>query len=480
MSSLDAESMHRLAKMALDAGEVASPEQALELFADYRLRLHVGDGWADTLAGQACFLTALNTAARAFLGGVEVHGDLNVMLQVPLYEGREAHEVVEELGGKVSKNAITSLPTVVLGAAPAAPLPGFCIRLSWDHWRASVTPVMTSASLICKNDNPLAGVAAAAIGVNEAFLHIRGDLLDAGHRTVGLSLWNPLAVTDWHEDVLRGPALQYLPKALWLVGLGHLGQAYAWTMGMLPYRVDGRPHLVLQDFDKSTKSNLSTCMLLSSADIGKRKVRHVGKRLEAAGFTIDLVERRFGPHHHVMPNEPTTVLFGVDNVAARRDLDSAGFAMVVEAGLGSGYRDFRNIRTHTFPGPRKPSEIWTSGAGAQVAVELNDTYKKLARKGNDLCGMTQLASRAVATPFVGAMAAALVLSEVIRPLHGGPVHPTIDLQLKNLRYRTGSPPSKYVGLPTSYVQALSPKSAASKPQQSDPQSYGATATLSWS
>ena len=37
----------------------------------------------------------------------------------------------------------------------------------------------------------------------------------------------------------------------------------------------------------------------------------------------------------------------------------------------------------------------------------------------------RLASRAVATPFVGALAAALVLAEIIRPLHGGGVHSTL-------------------------------------------------------
>ena len=72
MTQWNAESMHRLAKLALDAGEVSTPEEALELFSRYRLHLHLGAGWADTLAGQACFLTALNTAVRAFLGGVVV------------------------------------------------------------------------------------------------------------------------------------------------------------------------------------------------------------------------------------------------------------------------------------------------------------------------------------------------------------------------------------------------------------------------
>lgn len=460
MTTLDAESMHRLAKLALDSGEVSSPEGALALFSRYRLRIHLGAGWADTFAGQACFLTALNTAVRAFLGGVEVYGDLSPVLRVPIYDGRKAQVVVKELGGTVAADPTSGSPTLVLGCAPAGTAPDFCIHLTWDAWCASVTPLADNCGLPCVADNPLAGVAAAALGVNEAFLHIRGDLPDAGYRAIGLSLWSPLAVTDWRTDAHRGRALQYLPSSLWLVGLGHLGQAYAWTLGMLPYPVDGRPHLVLQDFDKATKSNLSTCLLLTAADLGKRKVRLVAKRLEEAGFTTDFVERRFGPNHQVQTDEPTTLLFGIDNVAGRRDLDTAGFALVVEAGLGSGYRDFRNIRTHTFPGPRRPSEIWAAADAAQVAVELNDVYKKLAQERNDLCGMTQLASRAVATPFAGALAATLVLAEVIRPLHGGGVHATLDLQMKDLRHRTGTDPTDYHGLCSPYVQAAYPSSKA--------------------
>lgn len=452
MSPLDAESMHRLAKLALDVGEVASPEEALELFSRYRVRIHLGRGWANTLAGQACFLTALNTAARAFLGGVEVYGDLDPVLGVPLFEGRRAHGIVQELGGEVSSNVGSDLPALVLGAAPEMPLPSFCVRPSWDHWQACVTPVEGKDTLTCASDNPMAGMVAGALAVNEAFLFVRRDLPDAGHRSVGLSLWAPLEATNWRADEHKGPPLQYLPKALWLVGLGHLGQAYAWALGMLPYPVESRPHLVLQDFDKVTKSNLSTCMLISSSDLGKRKVRLVAQRLEAAGFTTALVERRFGSDHRLTADEPTTALFGVDNVAARRDLDSAGFAMTVEAGLGSGYRDFRSIRTHTFPGPRKPSEIWTAETAVQTAVELNDAYRALAEERGDLCGMTQLASRAVATPFVGAVAAALVLAEVIRPFHSGGVHWALDLQLKNPRYCTGALATPYVGTMPPFIE----------------------------
>ena len=451
MTDFNAESMHRLAKMALDSGEVASPEEAVALVSRYRLRVHLGAGWAGTLAGQACFLTALNTAVRAFLGGVEVNGDLDHTLDVPLFQGRSARLVAEELGAQVAGNTATALPTLVVGAAPEGALPEFCVRLSWDHWCFEIAPAVEGDGLTCRDDNPLAGIGAAALGVNEAFLHVRGDLAEAGHRNVGMSLWNPLAVGDWRGDAHKGPTLAYLPKSLWIVGLGHLGQAYAWTMGLMPYPLEARPHLVLQDFDKATKSNLSTCLLLWTEDLLKPKVRVVASRLEAAGFATSLVERRFGAAHQVMGDEPTTALFGVDNVAARRDLDTAGFSLVVEAGLGSGYRDFRNIRLHTFPGPRQPSAIWSAESTTQAAVELNDTYKKLADERQDICGMTLLASRAVATPFVGALAAVLALAEVMRPLHGGLVHAAVDVQMKSLRYRTGAAPSVHGGLAPAFV-----------------------------
>lgn len=451
MTMLDADSMHRLAKMALDAGNVSSPDEALELFSRYRLRLHLGTGWAETLAGQACFLTALNAGTRAFLGGVEVYGDLSPALSVPLYAGRHVSSVITELGGIAVSNADTDLPTLVIGETSPPALPSFCVQMGWDHWCCAITPAAVGSPLVCIDDNPLSGIAAAALGVNEAFAHVRSDFPDAGHRSIGLSLWSPLAVKNWHDDAHKGPALTYLPQALWLVGLGHLGQAYTWSLGMLPYPSNARPHLVLQDFDKATKSNLSTCMLLTAADLGKKKVRVIAQRMEAAGFTTSLVERRFGAHHRLMADEPTTALFGVDNVTARRDLDTAEFALVVEAGLGSGYRDFRNIRTHTFPGLRKPTEVWRAEDASQAAVELNETYRRLASERNDLCGMTLLASRAVATPFVGSLAAALVVAEVMRPLHGGHIHDTLDLPMKNVRHRAGSEQTVFHGLPTPHV-----------------------------
>lgn len=45
-------------------------------------------------------------------------------------------------------------------------------------------------------------------------------------------------------------------------------------------------------------------------------------------------------------------------------------------------------------------------------------YSVLRQSGFDTCGLAQLASRTVGVPFVGLIAAALAVSELLRRLHG--------------------------------------------------------------
>ena len=66
--------------------------------------------------------------------------------------------------------------------------------------------------------------------------------------------------------------------------------------------------------------------------------------------------------------------------------------------------------------------------------------------------MTLLAGKAVGAPFVGAVAATLALSEVLRLLHGGVVHELIDLDLKAPEYRSTVPtPQDFSALNPGYV-----------------------------
>jgi hypothetical protein len=52
------------------------------------------------------------------------------------------------------------------------------------------------------------------------------------------------------------------------------------------------------------------------------------------------------------------------------------------------------------------------------------------------CGRAGLAGKSVAVPFVGTAAAAMVLAEAIRLLHGGPAYTDIKLALSDLSRRS--------------------------------------------
>lgn len=81
------------------------------------------------------------------------------------------------------------------------------------------------------------------------------------------------------------------------------------------------------------------------------------------------------------------------------------------------------------PLPPSAAEIWKAAAGGKK-VEARPAYTELVAEGVlDRCGITLLAGKAVGAPFVGAVAACLALSEVLRLLHGGELHGLIDLDL---------------------------------------------------
>lgn len=65
-----------------------------------------------------------------------------------------------------------------------------------------------------------------------------------------------------------GPVV--LPSELWLVGLGHLGHAYAWSLCMLPFEQPGDVLIQLQDTDVVTPANVS-CSRIPKFSINQRR-----------------------------------------------------------------------------------------------------------------------------------------------------------------------------------------------------------------
>ncbi|MEJ2436280.1 MAG: hypothetical protein P8Y53_25210, partial [Pseudolabrys sp.] len=267
------------------------------------------------------------------------------------------------------------------------------------------------------------------------FLYVQGQMPVAGRRSVGFSLWQP-ARKDWLAPDGDAPALRYLPSNLWLIGLGHLGQAYLWALGLLPFPDPTGASLILQDTDRITPSTWSTSILTDTAMAGAMKTRAMASWAEQRGFATRIHERLFDASFARRDDEPAIAFCGIDNALGRRALDRVGLAFVVEAGLGRGHRDFRTVRLHTLPGSRPASEIWKSGGDGED-VSGRAAYQRMLKEGTlDACGITLLAGKAVGAPFVGAVAASFAVAEVLRLLHGGPLHHLIDLDLQSPEHRT--------------------------------------------
>jgi hypothetical protein len=169
-------------------------------------------------------------------------------------------------------------------------------------------------------------------------------------------------------------------------------------------------------------------MVSHASDLGQKKTRVVARWLEARGYQTALIERRFDETQRVRPEEPGTALFGVDNAAARRVIESAGFRLAIDAGLGSGFRDFRGIRLRTFPGPSTAAKLWAEETESRAP--LAPAYQLLLEEGAEACGVTLLATRSVGAPFVGCVAAGYVLAERIRRQLGAQQCGFVDLHLR--------------------------------------------------
>lgn len=415
-----AESFHRLTKVLLDSGEAATIEDAVRSFRNYGVRIVLGRSVADDPMAQVIALTAINSASRSFLGNVDVVGSPNMRLLVRGFERTSLGDFLSWLGieGK-SIEPQAAWPTIVVGDTELEQ-PGNGVLHPWaDGWRYG----LGQPQVECGGFFPPAGVAAAGLAVSEAFSMLRGDNRYAGRRSVTLSLWFASPVENGQDE----PSCITSAPAVWLVGLGHLGQAYAWTLGFMA------PHegavVFCQDVDRVTESTVSTSLLSTKADMRRSKARLTASWLEARGYETMLVERRFDEYQRVGLGEPQVACFGVDNASARRVIEGAGFRLAADAGLGAGYRDFRAIRVRTFPGPSEASAIWAN-SDVPGGIESAPAYKALLAAGADPCGVTTLATRAVGAPFVGCVAAAHTIAEVMRNQLGFSTHGYLDLNLR--------------------------------------------------
>lgn len=455
MSWGSVDDLNRTGKILIDQGKAANPGEAERFLSQLVLQIAVGPDLKHNRAAQAALATAVNVGRRAFHGGVRVCLDTDPPLQTGSTDGHAASAVVARYGGTIVDQLRGDLPTMVIGDQHN-PVGQPVLYCTWGGWTGGI--VESPGRHLDGPGIVPAGILAGALGVSEIFQQALGNPV-AGRREVGISLWCP--DRNW-RSAPAGPKLEYLPAALWLLGLGHLGQAYAWTLRMLPYANPGEVEIGLLDFDTVINGNTATQLLVGPDDIGSRKTRVVSAALEQVGLRTRIVERPFDASFHPEAdavstrNEPRNALAGFDDVTPRRELESAGFDRVVDVGLGAGPHEYLDMLVHTFPAEESPATAFEEDLPpprvmlkpayeSEIAHQVEGGIEESAAR----CGLLDFAHVTVGAAFVGAIASTVAIADILRLLHDGNDYSLIALDLRapnqltavfNTRPGVGPPP----------------------------------------
>jgi hypothetical protein len=407
-----------------------SVEHAYEILSRYKLAISVGNDLTNDVAAQACLLSMVNVASRTFLGGVAVTGLTgDEKRQTPVGHGNRLGDAVRYLGGTLSSIIPDDAPVILLGDVRTSPSGTTTVRATYGD---------LSAGVVCSDDDfrlsdvtnfPPAAILSGALAVSECFAHLLGEDFLAGHRSIGTRL--DLPERNWREASKAFNGV--LPQSAWLLGLGHLGQAYAWTFASLPYPSEEKPKIYLQDYDVAQPSNVSTSVLTFETDLAKKKTRISSSWLEDRGFTTNIIERPFAGDVSLNSCEPNILVTGVDNLETRRLIEKPNFSFAVDAGLGATASDYDGFFVQTFTDTGRAEAAFPVPARTKNTEERVDENRHAFESlGLDQCGMLMAADTAVGVPFVGMAVSCLVISEIVRVVNGGPLIETLAGSLRNI------------------------------------------------
>ena len=393
--------LSRLAKMLIDAEGITGAQAEARLRA-MTLEIVVGLG-ADSSAAQNAILTAIAVGQRTFVGGVRVilAKDAKLISSLPI-------------GAASLREAISMVGATVFEGAPSARIAigrvGRGMNVGAHAWWADWKAGSSSQPRACGGgENPLAGIVAGASSVGRAFAKICGNEYPPESE---FDLWPKV---DGREPPAFGSV--YFPGALWLLGLGNLGQAIMWSLSALPYQRPSELNLVLQDRDQVTAENWGTSVLVRPGDYGDYKTAAGEQWGKARGFDVRRVDRWLDERQHVQDGDPRMAICGFDNIDARKKIDGCGFDVVIDAGLGRKHSDYDVFKVTIFDRERLISDHFRDAEATEL--EPPHDYERLL--GLDACGAAVFHGIAVAAPFVSAIAGATVVTRAIAISSGAAV-----------------------------------------------------------
>ena len=411
--------------------------EAVKNLQELKIILICGQSVGSSAALQAALITAVNTGKRCFQGGVTVFIKESMPFLLPNKQPTTLNAILMALDAKVVNKIIESDYSFCLTFGERAKEQESA-EVVCNGWVGGICNSREPISINSEPDFALGGIFAGSLGIAHAFLKVSGEKPDACSSNIGLSLWRP--DLNWQNEDAIGPEVKFLPQKYWLVGLGHLGQAFVWTLGLLPFKDFSRVIVSLQDDERVSKSNFDTGMLSEMSNVNKKKTRVCSEWLERLGISTNIIERKFDKTFDRHHEEPGVLIRGLDTTKSRKEINFNNFLHVIDCGIGGTRSDFDNIAIYNFPECKKrPEEIWEDGDGNVINAANEKAMNFLG------CGKY---GKAISTSFVGALASTLVFSELIRAGFQGVKSSTISVSIRNIQS------DSYFGLKGNYSDEL--------------------------
>ena len=423
------DNLYRLAIAIMEKYKI-NYDQAIDQLCSFKLLLNCNEEIKTSKVLQVALITAVNCGRRAFLGGVYCNLPENIIPLFSWSEKKTLNQIITDLGGIVYDGKKHEI-NFTLNFGFNGDIENNSLRVVCNAWQGGYISSPEETDILPKNESIcLGGVLAGGLCVGTAFLRTSGISLFSGDTSNGISLWRP--DLNWMDKDAQGPFVSKIPSKFWVLGLGHLGQAYLWAIALLGINNPNLVTVLLQDYDRISEANVSSGLLSDHINIGKFKTRVCASWLEDRNFKTIISERKFDLHTVREGEEPFVALCGFDNAAARSILENAGFDFIVESGLGNKLFNFDAISFHTFPGGSKSSiEIWGQ---SEIDSPLNEVvFNEFKNKGED-CGILALtlARKAVSSSFVGCVASALVIAETLKSYNDGLRIDSMNIKIRDL------------------------------------------------
>jgi molybdopterin/thiamine biosynthesis adenylyltransferase len=382
-----------------------------------------------SLSEQMAFITAVNIAKRVFLGGVNCVLP-EVIPNLLMIRSDRFKDLVLQYGGSLTSDTPDKNEVKLLFGLEC--YDEDCLEVVAEGWRGGVNFYKQKRVIFARNDNPvsLGPVMAASLACYFAFCKIfkltDSDLMI----NTGVSLWNINSGTEWYKDSNDGPIKINMPRTIWALGLGHLGQAYLWTLGLMPFNNPSQVLFLLQDDDIVESENIGSQVLCNDSNIGFPKTRACLKFLEDLNFKTRIVEKRFLPGNSddEWIKKFPFLLNGVDNAQTRRNINKSYHKLFLDGATNGSSSLFDSFTLKNVTYIEKEADvIWPVNEPNEIVLHKN-LYERYNKEKK--CGI--LTNIGVSVPFVGIFGATFVIAELIRSLNQGTIYQIVSLRMRDL------------------------------------------------